>query len=143
MRLPLMAETYGVTAVHASLYEPEKWHYILGETEAIMSFSKLNSPVCFVGHSHIPAVFVREGSGDVSIQKASRVPIEPGKKYIINVGSVGQPRDNDARACGGFLDTEAGEFQLLRIAYPIWLVQEKMVQFELPMALVERLTLGL
>jgi predicted phosphodiesterase len=141
--LPLMVTEDLMTAVHASPYEPEAWHYMLTEAEARRGFSVLTNRVCFVGHSHIPLVFIEDSGGNIRLETASSIHLEKDKRYIINVGSVGQPRDNDARACMGLWDTTTSEYVLERLPYPVWLVQEKMAQFELPMSLIERLSFGM
>lgn len=141
--LPLMVNEDPVTAVHASPFEPEAWHYVLTEAEARRGFSVLKNPVCFVGHSHIPLIFIEDRGGNIHMETASSIHLEEDQRYIINVGSVGQPRDNDARACMGLWDTATSELVLERLPYPVWLVQEKMARFELPVSLIERLSFGM
>jgi len=141
--LPLTVSGDSMTAVHAAPFEPEAWHYLLTEAEARRGFSFLKNPVCFVGHSHIPLIFIEDRDGNITMETAASIHLEKDKRYIINVGSVGQPRDNDARTCMGLWDTTASEFVLERLPYPVWLVQEKMARFELPVSLIERLSFGI
>ena len=140
--LPMAITEGDIFIVHATPEAPEKWHYIFTYEEARRNFEFMTTPLCFVGHSHAPAAFIQNDKGEISIQSAVSVAIHAGKKYIINVGSVGQPRDGDPRACYGVLDTDRNQFQLKRLPYPVEIVQEKMQKKSLPRYLIERLSVG-
>ncbi len=142
-QLPLISIEEEVTYVHATPEEPADWHYIFTNDHARRSFNAMTTSICFVGHSHTPAAFIRNEKGDISIYDPTEVSIEEGKKYIINEGSVGQPRDGDPRACYGVLDTEEKRFRLKRLPYPVDRVQEKMWKEHLPSYLIHRLSVGL
>jgi predicted phosphodiesterase len=139
----MTAEFLDYYLVHGSPSEPEEWHYILKTAQASPQFDSFNQTVCMVGHSHIPTIFARNRGGEVT--KISQPVFEcvPDNRYIINVGSVGQPRDNDPRACYLIADTDHNKIQHIRIEYDIKKTQEKMKKAKLPDFLIERLAAGL
>ena len=140
--LPFLLIEEDVTLVHATPEAPDEWDYILSIVDAQRSFGALKTQLCFVGHTHVPEIFIREEDGRISNYNAGELEFEVSKKYIINVGSVGQPRDGDPRASYGILDTDERRFRLNRVSYPIDTVQEKMVKVNLPEYLIERLSYG-
>ena len=140
--LPLTVTEDGITIVHATPEAPSGWHYILDVADAHKSFKALKNSLCFVGHSHIPVAFVQDQNGRISIRNPSEVEIKMGEKYIINVGSVGQPRDGDPRTTYGILDTDKKKFWLKRLPYPVEEVQKKMREEHLPPYLINRLSVG-
>ena len=134
--------TEDMLLVHASPFEPEKWHYILTPGEASLAFDKLNKPLCFYGHTHVPIIF-SEVPNDLPHKKtAHNFDPDEESRYLVNVGSVGQPRDNDPRACFATYDTEFKEVCFYRNEYDISTVQAKMTEAELPDLLIERLAVG-
>jgi len=141
-RLPLTVHLGKTMAVHATPDAPEEWNYIQKEADIVRNMEILETHVCFIGHSHIPVVFVRNEKGEILIQDASEIRIREGSSYLINVGSVGQPRDGDPRAAYGIFDTEERCFRLKRLNYPVDRVQKKMVAEGLPKMLIERLGFG-
>ncbi len=141
--LPLSAEKERFLITHASPVEPQEWNYIFSAYEASLSLQAINCHVCFVGHSHIPAVFYRDQLGEVFFTTSfSEVVLQKENRYLINVGSVGQPRDNDPRASYGILDPDAQTFTLRRISYDITSAQEKIIAAGLPSVLAERIGFG-
>jgi predicted phosphodiesterase len=140
--LPMMETIDQILIVHATPEEPEQWHYIFTVEDAYRNLINMSVPICLVGHSHAPMAFIQNEEKKILLQNATEVDIQPNRKYIINVGSVGQPRDGDPRAAYGILDMEKNMFHLKRLAYPINKVQEKMVKKGLPAPLIERLTAG-
>src|SRR6201990_2069114 len=94
--LPLQRRIHDFTIVHATLDTPGEWGYVFKNLDAVASFTYQHTPVCFFGHTHVAGAFVRDEGGRRVVTE--QLSIEPGKKYFINVGSVGQPRDGDARA---------------------------------------------
>ena len=99
---------------------------------------------CFQGHTHVPGVFVHDGERVTASPLPADEPLalRPTDRYIINAGSVGQPRDGDPRAAYLWLDEEAAVATLVRLPYPVEKTQEKMVAAGLPAILVERLAYG-
>ncbi|MBM3470830.1 MAG: metallophosphoesterase family protein [Armatimonadetes bacterium] len=133
----------GLVLVHGSLRRPLD-EYILDGRTARASFLAAPFQIALVGHTHHPAIFV-EAKRRVSTQGLlPEVPraLTPGARYIINPGSVGQPRDGDPRAAYMVLDTQGPTATLFRVPYPIEETQRKMDAAGLPVPLIERLSLG-
>lgn len=106
-----------------------------------------NESVCFVGHTHHPLVYQYEtGSGKdmcMNIEDDNEVfTLSPVKKYIVNVGAIGQPRDNKASLCSVFFDTKSKTLSFKRINYDVKTAQQKMRAVKLPESLVTRLAIG-
>lgn len=138
--LPLVRNYDGFTVVHATLSNPKEWDYILGLDSARKCFELLATQVCFVGHSHVPVVFMSDGS--ITFSRESETVLEKGCRYIVNAGSVGQPRDGDARASYAILDWKAGRVEIRRVPYDYESTQEKILKAGLPPSLALRLGLG-
>ncbi len=113
--------------VHSSPYQPEEWNYVFNVNEARLAFKAFQEPVCFIGHSHFPVIFTAPDDG----------------RRLINVGSVGQPRDRDARACYGIFDVASRGFRWVRVDYPISESAQQIVAAGLPRFLAERLSAGI
>ena len=130
-------------AVHGSPRDPIE-EYVLDSRTAQENFRYRVFSLCFIGHSHVPGIFVTtEGAVEAHpFTPAMGVPLHPASRYLINVGSVGQPRDGDSRAAYVVLETEAAEVSLIRLDYPIGRTQEKMLRAGLPDVLAERLSFG-
>lgn len=131
--LPLRLEAHGCTFVHASPDAPERWHRIGSFRAATAQFSYFDTPVCFVGHTHMPAV-MSDRLGVFSVR--------PGRRYLINIGSVGQPRDSDIRVCVAFFDTETFHYELVRVPYDVERAAASILAAGLPRALANRLFRG-
>jgi diadenosine tetraphosphatase ApaH/serine/threonine PP2A family protein phosphatase len=108
--------------------------------DAAASFTYQHTTLCFIGHTHRPVVYVRDGS--VSLQPFETFQIEKNKKYLINVGSVGQPRDGDWRSAYCIYDTEKNELTLRRIPYDLEGAQRAILEAKLPEKLALRLASG-
>lgn len=129
-------------AVHSTPLRPEDWHYILSIDEAEYQFEQFTEPVCLVGHSHQPMFWQLLPAGECSIIGREYLRLEPGRRYIINVGSVGQPRDGDPRACYALCDSDRRELVIRRVEYDIGAAQKKILKAGLPPRLAERLAHG-
>lgn len=140
--LPMVFTEKDWMAVHATPKAPEAWDYIFTESQIVQNLKAMEKPICFIGHSHMPIAFIQEPNGDILVRNAEEIHFEPSKKYLINVGSVGQPRDGDPRAAYGIFDEEKRVFTLKRIPYEIPKVQEKMRVSGLPIPLIERIAEG-
>ncbi|MDQ6621991.1 MAG: metallophosphatase family protein [Verrucomicrobiota bacterium] len=138
--LRLTRQVRDFTIVHATLDTPNEWGYVFNNLDAVTSFTYQHTTVCFFGHTHVAGAFVRDGG--VKRIKTERLIIEPGKKYFINTGSVGQPRDGDPRAAYCIYDTEQEVVEQRRIRYDLPAAQRKIIQAGLPRLLAERLELG-
>ena len=128
------------TIVHSTLDSPSSWGYIISELDASASFSYQHTQLCFYGHTHVPRAFVRD-------QRVIELPsesmlIEPGKKYFVNVGSVGQPRDMDWRASYVLYSPTQQSLTWRRLEYDIAKTQSKIIAAGLPERLATRLAEG-
>ncbi len=130
-----------ITFVHSSPYRPEEWIYIISARDALPHFNYLQTRICFVGHSHV-AIGVAKDDRHFWTWVADGETLRADARYIINVGSVGQPRDSDPRACYGVYDAESGRFTFRRLEYDIEATQRRMAEFHLPPYLIDRLKVG-
>ena len=138
--LRLTRQVRDFTIVHATLDTPAEWGYVFKNLDAVASFTYQHTTVCFFGHTHVAGAFVRdEGVKRVTVEQLT---IEPGKKYFINTGSVGQPRDGDPRAAYCIYHTERNVVQQRRIKYDVPAAQKKIIDAGLPRLLAERLQYG-
>ena len=128
------------TIVHATLDGPQRWGYVFDRLAAAASFTYQNTAVCFFGHTHVPVAFIRDTQ--VHGGTYSKFKIESGRKYFINVGSVGQSRDGVAKATYATYDFEEGSVELRRLDYDIPKTQAKIRAAGLPERLAERLAHG-
>jgi len=130
--------------VHATLDGPQRWGYVFNKLDAAASFPYQNTGVCFFGHTHVPLAFNREPSSPPVIKGGtySKFKVDPTKKYFVNVGSVGQPRDNIPKAGYVVYDTVEGTIELRRLDYDIAGAQKKILDAGLPPRLAERLAYG-
>lgn len=138
--LKLTRAVSGFTIVHSTLDMPEKWGYVFDSLEADANFNYQSTSVCFHGHTHIPVVYYKEGR--VFKEIFSKLKVVVGKKYFINVGSVGQPRDGDPRACYVMYDMKSKEVELRRVTYDIQTAKAKILKAGLPERLANRLDIG-
>ena len=139
--LPLEQVEEGVRLVHGSPSEPEAWQYVLSVAEAEGELQAFGEGLCLIGHSHFPGAFESDGNR-VRYSRTDRVRLLPEHRYLVNVGSVGQPRDGDPRACYLLLDTEKHEIVHRRVAYDIAAAQRKILSAGLPPFLASRLAQG-
>jgi diadenosine tetraphosphatase ApaH/serine/threonine PP2A family protein phosphatase len=138
--LPRIVVEGEMTLVHGSLRDPV-WEYLLSESEAEAHLQLQKTPYGLVGHTHFPAVIYEGDAAMRRILDGREVALE-GERFVANPGSVGQPRDSDARAAYAVLDTEARRFVFHRVAYDIAAAQAKIVAAGLPAYLAERLARG-
>jgi predicted phosphodiesterase len=128
------------TLVHATLDGPMRWGYVFDKLAAAASFTYQNTAVCFFGHTHVPVAFIRDSV--VRGGNYSKFRLEPGKKYFINVGAVGQPRDNNPKAAYVVYDLDEATIEIRRLEYDIPGAQKKILDAGLPPRLAERLAYG-
>jgi predicted phosphodiesterase len=132
--LPSKTKTRGeATIAHGSPRDP-LWEYILNTLTARLNFDHFETPWCFVGHSHIQSIFVKDEKSDrVTVEQTKPdVTISLHPKLILNPGSVGQPRDRDPRAAYAIYDTEARTWTPKRVEYNIAEVQQRIREAGLP-----------
>jgi predicted phosphodiesterase len=138
--LPLTRQVRDFTIVHATLDTPGRWGYIFNDLDAAASFTYQHTALCFFGHTHCPAAFVRDDS--VRRIPVGQILLAPGKRYFINGGSVGQPRDRDWRAAYCILDADRQVVEQRRIKYDLATAQKKIRDAGLPYRLADRLAVG-
>lgn len=138
--LPLEEKAEGCHFVHGTLCAPELFDYVQSAYDAYLTMSKMDGAVCFIGHSHVPITFLLGESVYYTVRDT--IPVGRFEKAVVNVGSVGQPRDKDPRACFAIYDTKDQTVQLRRAAYDIDSVVGKINEAGLPVSLGERLRVG-
>ena len=139
--LPLVKELKDadIFLVHASPKEPHKWHYLHNEHDAHRNFHHFKEKICFVGHSHVPFITEHTDKGK-TIFHYNHTTIKEKSRYIINAGSIGQPRDGNPDAAYVILRDDTIEIK--RVPYDIVLTQKKMKKAGLPSCLINRLSEG-
>ncbi len=125
--------------VHSTPKDPDAWNYLLTIEDAEINFHYFEEQFCFVGHSHRPFIVEKLPTGELLTYK-DRVDIKSTSRYIVNAGSVGQPRDGDPRAAYALLSEDV--IEIVKVEYDIKLTQKKMLKEGLPEMLIERLERG-
>jgi predicted phosphodiesterase len=121
--------------------------YVVGDVDAIQSIGASRRPVCLFGHTHVAMCASLDAQRRLEVDVPQGNPefsvvLGPETKYLINPGSVGQPRDGDARAAYAIVDVEQATATLYRVAYPIEAAQKKIIAAGLPPMLASRLAMG-
>jgi predicted phosphodiesterase len=138
--LKLQRQVRDFTIVHATLDTPAQWGYVFNNLDAAASFTYQHTTVCFFGHTHVPMAFIRDDG--VRRVRLDQLRIEATKKYFINTGSVGQPRDGDWRAAYCVYNIESNSVEQRRVKYDLDTAQKKIIEAGLPRLLAERLAVG-
>jgi diadenosine tetraphosphatase ApaH/serine/threonine PP2A family protein phosphatase len=137
-RLPIQIEEDNVLYVHASPDDPMQWKYITNANIAYSGLNEMKHSLCFVGHSHIPGVYayneLQWGSNKATLSKDD--------KTIVNVGSVGQPRDGSPMLSFAVFDDDNWNVEIVRLKYNYQETMAKINKANLPLFLAERLTKG-
>ena len=150
-RLPLTATEGPLTLVHGTLRHPERFEYLIEAGQAIDTLTACQTLFCLVGHTHVPFVLEydrtrrRIGRFLTTADDLADAPFEDdpdAMRYLINPGSVGQPRDGDSRASFAVIDTDARRVVIRRVPYDVGIAQRKIRQAGLPGFLADRLALG-
>lgn len=142
--LPFGVEKDGIFYTHSSPSNPQDWlTYVFPDSEQTVfeAFSNLKQRLNFIGHTHAPSIMIQDGDR-ILLHKQSMVHLDPSKYYLVNVGSVGQPRDFDARASYAFYDSTADAVEIVRVPYNYGRTQKKVVRRGLPQGLGDRLPKG-
>jgi diadenosine tetraphosphatase ApaH/serine/threonine PP2A family protein phosphatase len=145
----LRPEGAGALLVHGSPSDPV-WEYVLSPEAAAANFRLFDDRMCLNGHSHVPYVFTllpgeQEEAARVETlqpEDGEVISIRAGARYMVNAGSVGQPRDGDPKACYVVLDLSGGWFAFHRVAYDVGKTRARMEQAGLPAGLASRLSVG-
>ncbi len=138
--LRLVDNVDGITLVHATPHYPELFEYIQTSFDAHLGFEMMTNQLCFVGHSHVPVTFFQKKA--VIYAMDSKINIDAKTKTMVNVGSVGQPRDENPHAAYAVYDSEAQAVNIKRTPYDIEKANAKIVKAGLPEILGERLRYG-
>jgi len=109
---------------------PERWGYVFDRLGAAASFARQTTDVCFFGHTHVPVAFVRDTA--VRGGTYSKLNMEAGKQYFVNVGSVGQPRDSNPKAAYAVYDLDKRTIELRRVDYDIEGARRRILDAGLP-----------
>lgn len=128
------------TIVHSTLDTPSSWAYVFDNLEAEANFNYQVRSVCFYGHTHVPMAFEKTDSIRSGLYSKLRVTV--GRKYFVNAGSVGQPRDGDSRAAYVIFDLINNVIELRRVPYDIERAQKQIRAMGLPERLAARLAVG-
>lgn len=118
--LPLVHREGAATYAHASAHAPEQWEYLLRPEQIHACMEDAATPVTFIGHVHVPRVFYETSGGavrELEPQDGVAIPLSPQARVVVNVGSVGQPRDGNNAACYVLYDEDADEVTFYRLAY--------------------------
>ena len=126
--------------VHAPLDTPGQWGYVSNDLDALASFTYQHTSLCFFGHTHWPTAFVRDDN--VRRITVGQIVLSAGKKYFLNPGSIGQPRDRDWRAAYCILHADRQVVEQRRVKYDLETAQRKIRQAGLPDRLADRLAVG-
>ena len=132
--LSLVHQKKDMVFVHSSPCEPEEWNYIFDEDTAARAFRCFSEPLCFIGHTHMPMIF--SPNGIVSA-------ITRDERSLINVGSIGQPRDRNTDLSFGIFDTGTWTYENIRSPYDVETAAGKILKTTLPPKLGQRLFMGI
>jgi len=133
----------GFVIAHGSPHDEEE--YILGEIDAALAFGGDEFGIALFGHSHFTCMFALTGNRIVSRMMAAEgevLKLEPGSRYLLNPGSIGQPRDHNPSASYALLDDTRGTFEVRRVPYDVGGAQRRILEAGLPEVLAHRLALG-
>jgi diadenosine tetraphosphatase ApaH/serine/threonine PP2A family protein phosphatase len=139
--LPFTLERENMRFVHATPQNPEQWNYVLSTDQAQFVFETFQEQVCFIGHSHYP-IFFKKTSTAIELLPAGKIKLQANERYIVNAGSVGQPRDGNPQACYCVFDLAAQEVEIKRVPYNVEKAQKKIRQAGLPEYLADRIGKG-
>ncbi|MCF0224927.1 MAG: metallophosphoesterase family protein [Fibrobacter sp.] len=140
--LPYIAEEEDICFVHASPLSPADWVYVTELEDALDAFDHFSGRYCFVGHTHSPVIVASRPMAIPKILDEYEYTIEDTERLLVNVGSVGQPRDRDPRASWCLLDTETKVVRIIRVEYNIKETQSRMRAAGMPNFLIDRLEVG-
>lgn len=134
--LPYTHKRDKVYFVHSTPFEPQEWHYVFTLNDALSQFAYFDEMVCFIGHSHVPQIYYNDTSVPISFD------LSKDAKYLINVGSIGQPRDGNPRLSFGIFDIDQWHYQPFRSEYDMEKTAKKIRERGLPPFLADRLIKG-
>ncbi len=133
-----------ITICHGSPFDED--YYIFGEFDAVEAFGYFDTQLCLFGHTHFPFVYIEKDQTVEGIfvqENPFEIKLEKGARYLVNPGSVGQPRDRNPKAAYAIYDAEQRRIKFYRVEYDLKESQKKILTANLPSALAERLALGI
>ncbi len=139
--LPFSHTAKGITLVHSTMDHPESFGYVFDHQQAETNFIHQVTPICFHGHTHCPMIYEKQMGGVYRIDPQD-MKLKVGRKYFINVGSVGQPRDGDPRATYAIYEPQARQISFRRLEYDVATAQARIRAAGLPERLAARLAVG-
>ncbi|MFW5648041.1 MAG: metallophosphoesterase family protein [Candidatus Alkaliphilus sp. MAG34] len=138
------------TISHGTLNSPEKFLYMDRSFEARESFDLMETQLLFIGHTHVPQYFISNGDNSFAdiemvsdIDYKREIQLQKGKKYIFNIGSVGQPRDHNYKSCFVIYDTDRKTIKYVRLPYKVKITARKVKKNRLPKFLYKRILVGM
>ncbi len=140
---PLIVDR-NITICHGAPFDED--YYIFGDFDAAEAFYYIKTPICFYGHTHFPFVYWMKNriiDGMPILGKRKKIYLEKGVRYLINPGSVGQPRDRNPNLSLAIYDSINKQISFYRLKYDIDKAKERIINTDLPPTLAERLTLGI
>lgn len=143
--LPYVARDDAALYVHASAQAPEGWEYVETPEQATRCLAAADRPLVFIGHVHVPRVYYETPEGqmrELDPEPGVAIPISRAMRYVVNVGSVGQPRDGIPAACYCLYDSDARELRFFRVPYDHRSTARKLLAAGLPAAFARRLAQG-
>jgi predicted phosphodiesterase len=140
--LKLVYKNNDLILVHGTLSNPQEFDYMANVYAAKETFSLMENDICFVGHTHVAGVFIKDKNSSIDYSQDSSISIRPGNKYIVNAGSVGQPRDRNPKAAYCIYDTNKKEIHIKRVDYDTEAARKKIIDAGLPKFLGDRLLVG-
>lgn len=138
--LPLTGQIDGFSLVHGSLYQPEMFNYVQTIADAEFNFNSMETPILFLGHSHQPLAFFN--TEPMTYTLGPEIELDHSEKTIINIGSVGQPRDENPNSAFCIYDSTTNIACIHRVSYNVDIAARKIIESGLPEALAMRLSAG-
>lgn len=137
-RLPFLHITSNYTMAHAAIASPESFDYLYYFDDVLPSFRRMETPLGWIGHTHVPQIFMAKGKSGAYLNEGKYF-LDKSETYLINPGSVGQPRDRDTRLSFAVFDEEAYSLEIVRLSYDCRKAAQKIREAGLPESLAERL----
>ena len=141
--LPKEIFTKDFMITHASCQPYPEWCYVTTTRATALHMLFQKHSLCFNAHCHVPIIATHIQGRNVNLNFLRNITIDRKKRTMVGVGAVGQPRDEDPRACAVLFNTETGKINLLRVKYNITAAQQRIIDKGLPTFLAERLSKGI
>ncbi|SRR5579871_2551985 len=140
--LRLREEIGEIQLVHSSPFQSEEWHYLTGQEDVERNFRYFQGFICFFGHVHKPFIAEQKMDGTVRILEEQEYALQKDCRYLVNVGSVGQPRDGNPKTCYVMYDSGAKKIAIRRLDYDYGTTAKKTLEAGLSDYLAQRLKTG-